>query len=82
MKYYPIFFFFLIKEIKFQKNSNEEGIIIHYLSFSLCPNKPVTHPEKLKCIETWNLMRLLHQQVTLPWICIGNFNETLSMNEK
>ena len=40
------------------------------------------HPEKLKRIETWNLMRLLHQQVTLPWICIGDFNEMLSTNEK
>ena len=40
------------------------------------------HPEKLKCIETWNLMRLLHQKVTLPWICIGDFNEILSANEK
>ena len=38
--------------------------------------------EKLKHIETWNLMRLLHQQVTLPWICIGDFNEILSTNEK
>ena len=36
------------------------------------------HPKKLKRIETWNLMRLLHQQVTLPWICIGDFNEILS----
>ena len=40
------------------------------------------HPEKLKHIETWNLMRLLHQQVTLPWICIGDFNEIVSVNEK
>ena len=39
------------------------------------------HPEKLKRIETWNLMRLLHQQVTLR-ICIGDFNEILSANEK
>ena len=40
------------------------------------------HLEKLKHIETWNLMRLLHQQATLPWICIGNFNKILSVNEK
>ena len=40
------------------------------------------HPEKLKCIKTWNLMRLLHQQVTLPWICIGDINEILLVNEK
>ena len=40
------------------------------------------HIEKLKRIETWNLMRLLHQQVTLPWICIGDFNEILLANEK
>ena len=40
------------------------------------------HPEKLKRIETWNLMRLFHQQATLPWICIGDFNEILSANEK
>ena len=39
------------------------------------------HPEKLKRIKTWNLMRLLHQQVTLR-ICIGNFNEILLANEK
>ena len=40
------------------------------------------HLEKLKRIETWNLMCLLHQQVTLPWICIGDFNKILSANEK
>ena len=40
------------------------------------------HPEKLKHIKAWNLKRLLHQQVTLPWICIGDFNEILSANEK
>ena len=40
------------------------------------------HPEKLKCIETWNLMCLLHQQVTLSSICIENFNEILLANEK
>ena len=37
---------------------------------------------QLKRIETWNLMRLLHQQVILPWICIGDFNKILSANEK
>nr|POF09972.1 hypothetical protein CFP56_39922 [Quercus suber] len=40
------------------------------------------HPENLKRIEAWNLMRLLHQHVTLPWIWIRDFNEILSMNEK
>ena len=40
------------------------------------------HPEKLKCIETWNLMCLLHQQVTLSSIYIENFNEILLANEK
>ena len=40
------------------------------------------HPKKLKHIDTWKLMRLLHQQVTFPWTCIGDFNGILSVNEK
>ena len=32
--------------------------------------------------ETWDLLRALHDQMVLPWLCAGDFNEILSDNEK
>ncbi len=32
--------------------------------------------------ESWNLLRLLHQQSSLPWCCVGDFNELTSTDEK
>ena len=32
--------------------------------------------------ETWRLMRQLHARASLPWICLGDFNEILASDEK
>ena len=32
--------------------------------------------------ESWNLLRLLHQQNSLPWCCVGDYNELTSTDEK
>ena len=32
--------------------------------------------------ETWRLMRHLHARGTLPWLCLGDFNEILYSDEK
>ena len=40
------------------------------------------HPEKERKVETWRLMRHLHACGTLPWVCLGDFNEILSFDEK
>jgi hypothetical protein len=32
--------------------------------------------------ESWNLLRLLHQQSSLPWCCVGDYNELTSIDEK
>ncbi|GAV89001.1 LOW QUALITY PROTEIN: hypothetical protein CFOL_v3_32422, partial [Cephalotus follicularis] len=40
------------------------------------------HPETHKRMETWNLIRLLHERFHKPWICMGNFNEVLRASEK
>lgn len=32
--------------------------------------------------ETWRLLRTLHNQLQLPWVCIGDFNEILYNHEK
>ena len=32
--------------------------------------------------ESWNLLRLLYQQNSLPWCCVGDYNELTSTDEK
>lgn len=32
--------------------------------------------------KTWKLMRILNQQLKLPWLCAGDFNEILYAHEK
>ena len=40
------------------------------------------HPkERLKC-EPWRLMRHLWGRASLPWVCLGDFNEILSSDER
>lgn len=40
------------------------------------------HPETSKRNETWSLLKGLNKQVDLPWICMGDFNEILSDEDK
>ena len=40
------------------------------------------HPETHKRYESWHLLGFLNNQLHLPWLCLGDFNEILSMNEK
>lgn len=39
-----------------------------------------SHAEKKG--ETWRLLRTLHHQIQLPWVCMGDFNEVLFNHEK
>jgi hypothetical protein len=39
-------------------------------------------PNQDKREETWRLMRTLHHQASLPWLCIGDFNEIMFSFEK
>ena len=40
------------------------------------------HPEeRLKC-ETWHLMRHLWGRASIPWVCLRDFNEILSSDER
>jgi hypothetical protein len=32
--------------------------------------------------ETWKLLRTLHHQANLPWLCVGDFNEIMFNYEK
>ena len=32
--------------------------------------------------ETWSLLRSLHRRSSLPWMCVGDFNELLWSHEK
>ena len=34
------------------------------------------HPEEQRKTETWRLMRHLHALASLPWVCLGDFNES------
>ena len=40
--------------------------------------EPVTH----KRIKSWNLLRELNSQMTLAWLCLGDFNEITRQSEK
>jgi hypothetical protein len=40
------------------------------------------HPEAHKRIEAWQLLRFLARMDPSPWICLGDFNEILSLDEK
>ena len=40
------------------------------------------HPETHHRYESWRLLAFLHSQFQLPWLCLGDFNEILSISEK
>ena len=40
------------------------------------------HPQSHMRQQSWNLLEFLKNQFQLPWFCMGDFNEILSMNEK
>uniref|UniRef100_A0A2N9GDB5 Reverse transcriptase domain-containing protein n=1 Tax=Fagus sylvatica TaxID=28930 RepID=A0A2N9GDB5_FAGSY len=39
-------------------------------------------PETHKRDESWNLLRRLNSQMTVPWCCMGDFNELVRIEEK
>ena len=40
------------------------------------------HPETHGRKESWEQLKSLNRRFQLPWICFGDFNEILSVNEK
>ena len=40
------------------------------------------HLETHRGKESWNLLRTLNKRYKLPWMCFGDFNEIVSMEEK
>ena len=40
------------------------------------------HPETHRRKESWSFLNTLNQQYRLPWLCLGDFNEILSREEK
>ena len=40
------------------------------------------YPDEQQKPETWRLLRHLHSRSTLPWVCIGDYNEILNSSEK
>ena len=39
-------------------------------------------PETASRENSWNLLRDLSQRLALPWVCMGDFNEILRLEEK
>ena len=39
-------------------------------------------PETSRRHESWDLLRHLHRQSSLPWLCAGDFNELTKQSEK
>ena len=40
------------------------------------------HPESHRRYESWQLLAFLNSQFQLPWLCLGDFNEILSITKK
>lgn len=40
------------------------------------------HPTTAERYRTWNLLRCLGDESTLPWVVVGDFNELLHVDEK
>ena len=40
------------------------------------------HPEERLKSETWRLMRHLRAQASLPWLCLGDFNEIMCSEKR
>ena len=40
------------------------------------------HPETHRRYESWHLLAFLNNQLQLPWLCLGDFNDILSNTEK
>jgi hypothetical protein len=39
------------------------------------------HPDTSKRYEAWVLLKFLAQQLSAPWVCIGDFNEVVALSE-
>ena len=39
-------------------------------------------PEEQRKHESWQLLKHLHTRISAPWICVGDYNEILSSDEK
>jgi hypothetical protein len=44
--------------------------------------KPNRQPDATRRQETWSLLKILAHFTPFPWLCIGDFNEILTMPEK
>ena len=40
------------------------------------------NPETHRRSESWDLLRRLHGRNSLPWLCVGDFNEIVKQSEK
>lgn len=57
-------------------------IVIDPLSrFKWCITGFYGHSETHRRKESWDLLWALNKKFTLPWVCFGDFNEILSMEE-
>ncbi|KAK9995825.1 hypothetical protein SO802_020511 [Lithocarpus litseifolius] len=56
--------------------------IMDSLKVEWCLTEVYGHPEDQRKKETWVMLRHLHSRASMPWVCIGDFNEILSSVEK
>jgi hypothetical protein len=40
------------------------------------------HPDLRKRLEAWSLLRYIARMDPSPWLCLGDFNEILCLDEK
>ncbi|XP_075644989.1 uncharacterized protein LOC142615978 [Castanea sativa] len=70
-------------EIKSYSRHHIDAVIIEEVSgFQWRITGFYGHPETHHRNESWNFPDALNQQFSLPWLCFGDFNEILSIQEK
>lgn len=75
-------------EFEFEITNFSFSII--YGSFKACAMYPTEwflmclydHPEFVKCLLTWDILRSLQSENESRWLVVGDFNEILSLKVK
>ena len=72
----------LLVDVVFSSLNHIDAIINKDTEVAWCFTGFYGEPETHKRHESWDLLRNLHRQNSLPWLCAGDFNKILKQSEK